>query len=96
MQSERPQESSLVTGTEYLNDSNIKGKPGVCLNNLTQLHFLLNHFSKQNALFYRGTLSEGMMVLYFPPYFLLCLQEGIKQFFDFKWPLSQLQAPQLV
>lgn len=89
-------DQSLVTGTEYLNDSNIKGKPGVCVNNLTQLHFLLNHFLKQNALFYRGTLSEGMMVLYFPPYFLLRLHKGIKLLFDLIWPLSQPQAPQLV
>lgn len=36
-----------------------QGKPGVRVKNLTQLHFLLIHFSKQNALFYRGTYQRG-------------------------------------
>lgn len=44
MQSERPRESNLVTGTEYVNYSNKKGKPGACVNDLTQLHFLLEQF----------------------------------------------------
>lgn len=50
MQNKRPQESDLVTKTKYCNDSKTKGEHGVCASNLTQLHFLLNHFSKQNAL----------------------------------------------
>lgn len=63
MQNKRPQESDLVTKTKYFNDSETKGRPGVCCNNLTQLHFLLNHFSKQNTLqryFIRG--DDGIYV----------------------------------
>lgn len=95
MQNKRQQESDLVTKTKYFNDSKTKGRPGVCSNNLTQLHSLLNHFSKQNALqryFIRG--DDDICISY--PIFLLCLQEGLKQFFVFSRVLNQLQAPQLV
>lgn len=65
MQNKRPQESNLVTETKYFNDSKTKEKPGVCANNLTQLHFLLTIFQNN-----RGILSEGMMVFIFPTLFL--------------------------
>lgn len=57
---------------KHFNDSKTKGKPGVYANNLIRLHFLLNHFSKQNALqryFIRG--DDGIYIP--PPHFLLWL-----------------------